>query len=232
MPKKKLDIIYEDKKLLIVNKPSKYLTIATDKQQWNNLYQEVSDYVKKQHPKNKIFIVNRLDRDTSGIVVFAKEEKLKKELQENWNELANPREYLAIVEGKVSKDKGTIKTYLKEDKNLLITSTDNAKNGKLAITNYQVIAKTSTYTLLKITILTGRKHQIRVQLKEIGHPIIGDKRYGAKKNPLSRLGLHATYLELQIPHTKTKLKFNAKIPKEFKNIFPKEIGIYEKNINI
>ncbi len=224
--KKKMDIIYEDKELLIINKPAKLLTVGTDKIKDHTLYYEASDYVKKKYPKNKIFIVNRLDKDTSGIVVFAKNEEVKKELQNNWNQIAVVREYLAIVEGKVLKKQGTLKSYLKEDKTLRVYETTES-NGLLAITNYEVISSTKVYSLLRITIETGRKNQIRVQLTNMGHPIIGDKKYGAVKNPLGRLGLHASYMKLN--RKNGKLDLFAKIPKEWKNMF-EEVVTYEKNI--
>lgn len=222
--KKKLDIIYEDKELLVVNKESKQLCVGTEKDHLRTLYHEASTYVKKQYPKNKVFIVNRLDKDTSGIVVFAKNESVKKELQENWNEITT-REYLAIVEGKVNKKEETLKSFLKEDK-MLKVHISTEKEGKLAITNYKTLATTKPYSLLKINIKTGRKNQIRVQLSSIHHPIIGDKKYGATKNPLGRMGLHASYLKLN--RKKGSLEFVAKIPKEMKKMFEKEIRIYEE----
>lgn len=225
MPKK-MDIVYEDKNLLIINKPTKLLTIATEKEKQRTLYQEASNYVKKQHPKNKVFIVNRLDRDTSGLVVFAKDEITKKKMQENWSQVAKCREYIAIVEGRVLKKYGTLKTFLIEDKNYRVHKTDS-KKGSLSVTHYETLMSNKKYSLLLITIDTGRKNQIRVQLKDIGHPIIGDKKYGATKNPINRMGLHASFLELKI-NSKTTLKLMAKIPKEFKTIFEKKILIYEK----
>lgn len=223
-----MDIIYEDKEMLIVHKPTKLLTIGTDKIRENTLYHEASDYVKKKHPKNKVFIVNRLDKDTSGIVVFAKSDQEKKDLQKQWNQIAKVREYLAIVEGRVNSKKGTLQSFLKEDKTLKVYETKD-KSGDLAITHFEVLARTRAYSLLRIRIETGKKHQIRVQLKGIGHPIIGDKKYGSQKNPLSRLGLHASFLELWY-HNK-KYSFTAKVPKEFKRMFEGEILEYEKNIN-
>lgn len=217
--KKKLDILYEDKNLLILNKPAKVLTIGTDKDKIHNLYFEASMYVKKQHPKNKVFIVNRIDRDTSGIVVFAKNENLKKELQNHWQEWAKNREYIGIVEGAVKENNGLIKNYLIEDKRLFVHETKDSKKGSLAITRYQVIKRTNVYTMLKINIETGRKNQIRVHLKGIGHPLIGDKKYGSLKNPLSRMGLHASKLELYIPILKKRIIVESKVPKEFEKIF-------------
>lgn len=222
---KKMDIIYEDKELLVINKPAGLLTIATEKEMFKTLYHQAREYVKKQNPKNKIFIVHRLDKDTSGIVVFAKSEKVKRELQENWNSVAYIREYLAIVEGNVKTKKGTIKSYLIEDKTLKVRSTDS-KKGSLAITHYESLASTKAYSLLRIQIETGKKNQIRVGFSDLGYPIVGDKKYGGKKNPLGRLGLHASILGLKI--NKKEYKWSARIPKEFKLLFKNELDVYEK----
>ena len=216
-----MDILYEDKNLLIVNKPSHLLTIASSKEKINTLYQNASMYVKKQYPKNKVFIVNRLDKDTSGIVVFAKNEEMKKKLQNNWNELAMIREYRAIVEGKMPKEKDTLESYLVEDKTLTV-HISNKENGQKAITHYEVLEYQNTYSYLKIKIDTGKKNQIRVQLSALGNPIIGDKKYGAKRNPINRMGLHANYLELKVPGYKEVLKIEAKIPREFKRMFERK----------
>ncbi len=218
---KKLNIIYEDKNLLVIDKPPKQLTIKTNKNESHTLYEEASLYVKKQYPKNKVFIVNRLDKDTSGLVVFAKNETLKKELQDNWNNLAR-RYYIAIVEGNMPSTKGKLKSYLKEDNYLKTHSTNNPQTGKLAITNYEVIDKVNGYNTLRINIETGRKNQIRAQLSETSHPIVGDKKYNAHKNPLSRLGLHAYFLELNVPGYKEPLKLITKIPESFKPYIRKE----------
>ncbi len=223
MPKnKKMDILYEDKELLVINKPAGLLTIATEKESFHTLYHQAREYVKKQNPKNKIFIVHRLDKDTSGIVLFAKNEKLKKELQNNWNKIAFKREYIAIVEGKVSKKKETLKSYLAESKTHQVYS---SSKGVLAITHYETLANSKAYSLLKITIDTGRKNQIRVQLSEIGHPIVGDKKYGCTKNPMGRMGLHASCLGLKLKNK--EYMFFARVPTEFKRIFEREIEDYE-----
>ncbi len=218
--KKKLNILYEDKDLLIINKPAKLLTIATFKEKENTLYQEASAYVKKQYPKNKIFIVNRLDKDTSGIVVFAKNENTKNFLQEDWNKNAKIREYIAIVEGKMTSQQGTIKNYLFEDKTLYVHEKKYGRKEEYAITHYQVLKTTNKYSLVKINIETGKKNQIRVHLKGLGFPIIGDKKYGATKNPLGRLGLHASFIELHLAKDKV-LKIECPAPKEFYQIIEK-----------
>ena len=212
---KKMDIVYEDKEILVVNKEPNYLTIATDKERYKTLYHEASMYVKKQHPRNKVFIVHRLDKDTSGLVVFAKNENKKRELQNNWDN--TKREYYAIVSGKMPKEKDTLKSYLVEDKTLNVHSTKNPKIGKLAITEYEVISTTSAFSLLKINIKTGRKNQIRVQLSDIGHPIVGDKKYGCKHNIMRRMALHAYLIEYT--NKGKTYTFKTDYPKEFKRMF-------------
>ena len=216
MKTKKLTIAFEDKNLLIVDKPAKLLTIGTTKEKERTLYHEVLTYL---HKKNqKAFIVNRIDKDTSGLVVFAKNEETKNKMQDNWSKVI--RKYYAVCEGKI-KNKGIIEEYLTEDKNLNVYATTKDK-GKLAITKYNPLKLTSTYTLLDIEILTGRKNQIRVGLSNLKHPIIGDKKYGAKSDPIRRMGLHASKLELIHPITNEKLVLEAKIPLEFYKIFDKK----------
>lgn len=204
----KLDIIYEDKELLVVNKPAKLLTIS-DGKSTNTLYSMARSYVKKQHKSNKIFIVHRLDKDTSGVVLFAKNEKIKKYLQDNWLKITK-RKYIAILEGKLDVKKRIIKEYLKEDKFHKVYA---SSRGEYAETKYEVINYKFNNTLIDIEILTGKKNQIRVGFSNLGFPIIGDKKYGSVTNPINRLGLHAYSLELNL-NSKT-YNFEAKIPKEF-----------------
>ncbi|MCM1052761.1 MAG: RNA pseudouridine synthase [Ruminococcus sp.] len=207
---KKLDIIYEDKELLVVNKPAKMLTISDGKSD-NTLYSMARDYVKKKHKSNKIFIVHRLDKETSGLVVFAKNEKLKKYLQDNWNNITK-KEYIAILEGKLPTNSGLIKNYLLETKTYQVYVSKN-KKGSYAETYYEVIKRTSNNTIVMVNIKTGKKHQIRCGFSNLGYPIIGDKNYNSKTNPLKRLGLHAYKLEIKL-NNKNYL-FETKIPSEF-----------------
>ena len=211
---KKIDILYEDKEIIVVNKPAGLLCISTEKQKEKTMYHMVSTYLKKSNPRSKVYIVHRLDKDTSGIVVFAKNVSMKLALQNNWNEIVTKRGYVALVEGNVEKDKGVVKSYLKETKTLLVYST-NDKSGKLAITEYRKLICNSLYTLLDINIKTGRKNQIRVHMKDIGNVIVGDKKYGAKQNPIRRLCLHANVLEFIHPLNKKKLYFETDIPDNF-----------------
>ena len=214
MRKDRLDIIYEDKEIIVVNKPTHLLTIGTEDEKFNTLYYKVSEYVKKKHKSNKIFIVHRLDKDTSGIVLFAKTQEIKDALQDDWNNLCKTREYTAVVEGKVEKS-GRVEQYLKETKTLL-TYVSKDKDGKLAITNYEPIKTSKAYSVVKINIETGRKNQIRVAMNSINHPIVGDKKYGSTKNPVRRVCLHASLLEVKHPFKNYTFKFEAKLPKEFK----------------
>ena len=203
---KKLDIIYEDKFILAVNKPHNLLTISTDKEKDKTLYHEALTYIKKKN--QKIFIVHRLDKDTSGIVLFAKNEKIKKYLQDNWSNVQ--RYYVALVEGKITA-KGEIKSYLKETKTLL---TYSAKEGKFAHTKYEPIMISNKCTLLNIQILTGRKNQIRVHMKDINHPIVGDQKYGSKIKSVKYLYLTANKVVFIHPITKKEINLEIDIPEE------------------
>lgn len=216
--KEKLNILYEDKYLIVIEKPSGLLTIGTTKERENTLYKKVSDYVKKQHKSNKIFIVHRLDKDTSGIILFAKNEEVKRKLQRDWDKTI--RKYIALVEGNVTKN-GIIKNYLGETKTLKTFITNNKNLGKLAITKYYVLKNTKEYSLLNIEILTGRKNQIRVHMESINHSIVGDKKYGSKKNPIRRLCLHANYLEFIHPVTNKKIIINTNYPIIFDKLINK-----------
>lgn len=208
----KLDIIYEDEDIIAVNKPSGILTISTDKEKKMTIYHLVMNYVKKKNKNNKIFIVHRLDKDTSGVLLFAKNIKTKNLFQNKWNNIVIKRKYYAIVEGKMYKKSGTIKSYLKEYKNFIVYSSNDKINGKIAITEYKVIKENARYSLLDINIKTGRKNQIRVHLSDIGKPIIGDKKYGSNVNPINRLGLHAYELVLIDPRSGKALSFKTDIP--------------------
>lgn len=209
-----INIIYEDNDIIVIDKPSKILTISNKNEKVNTLYRMVSDYLKKEH--KKVFIIHRLDFDTSGIIMFAKSQMVQKLYQDNWNDLAKIREYTAIVDG-ITANKGHIESYLKQTKTLLVYSSKN-KDGLFAITDYEKIGGNSKYSMLKILISTGRRNQIRCHMADIGHPILGDYRYKCKINPIDRLCLHANRLEIINPITKELMVFNSNIPKEFNSI--------------
>ena len=208
MTKKKLKILYEDKYLIIVNKPSNLLTIATSKEKEKTLFHQVYEYLKQKNKNNKVFIVHRLDKDTSGIVVFAKDIQSKAFLQNNWDKFK--RKYVAVVHGH-TKEKDILKNYLMETKTHL-TYIVNDKKGKLAITEYEKVLENNKYTMLSINIKTGRKNQIRVQLSNIGNPIVGDKKYGIKDST-NNMCLVANTLEFIHPKTKQKIVIDIDIPK-------------------
>lgn len=214
MKNRKLNIIYEDKFIIVVDKPSHLLTISTDNEKEKTLFHEVLMYEKRKNKNNKVFIVHRLDKDTSGLVLFAKDERVKYKLQNNWDK-DTKRGYVAVVNGS-TKDRDILKSYLTETKTLLVYSTPDKKLGKLAITEYEKISSNKKLTLLKIKIKTGRKNQIRVQLNDNNNQIVGDKKYGENKfDPLRRLCLHANYLEFVHPITNKRMVFEIDIPKNF-----------------
>ncbi len=209
-------IIFEDDHLLAVNKPSGLLTIATEKEKERTLYHIVRDYVVSKNPHGRIFIVHRLDRDTSGIVLFAKDEKTKNQLQENWNDYVSLREYTAIVCGHPKEESGQIVQYLKETKTNLVYVSPR-EDGKKAITNYSVLKTSDKYSMLKVTIETGRRNQIRVAFASKKMPILGDKKYG-EKSKVNRLYLHANRLKIYYPVIKKDILFETSIPTEFKKM--------------
>lgn len=210
------DVIYEDDHIIVVNKPSGLLTIATEKEKDKTLYHIVREYLVSKNKNARIFVIHRLDKDTSGIVIFAKDEKTKNRLQENWNENVKLREYVAVVHGKLEKKQDKIVQKLKETKtNLVYVSKED--DAKEAITNYEVIKENESYSLLRVTIETGRKNQIRVAFSSKKHPIVGDKKYGDKDGE-SRLMLHANRLKLYYPEIKKDILFETQTPNEFKKL--------------
>ncbi|NLC34391.1 MAG: RNA pseudouridine synthase [Erysipelothrix sp.] len=207
------DIIYEDDDIIVINKVSGILSVPFENEDKETAYDLVNDYVMKTNSKARVHIVHRLDLGTSGVLMFAKDEKIKKQYQDKWNELATSRVYIAQVEGVMRKDKDTIITKLNTDKK---SNVHSSSKGKQAITHYEVIERRKDSTLVKVNIETGRQNQIRVHLKEVGHPIVGDKKYGAKTNPIKRIGLHAYQLKIKHPTTKKLQSFTAPIPKVFR----------------
>lgn len=211
------DILFEDDHIIVVNKPSGLLTIATNKEKEKTLFHIVREYLVSKDKNARVFIVHRLDKDTSGIVILAKDEKTKNKLQENWNEYVTIREYVAVVHGKLKKESDRIVQKLKETKtNLVYVSRD--EEGKEAITNYKVIKENDDYSLVSINIETGRKNQIRVAFSTLNHPIVGDKKYSDRKDKETRLYLHANRLKIYYPEIKKEILFETQTPNEFKKI--------------
>ncbi len=217
--KQDIDIIYEDINIIVINKPASLLSIANEKEKDKTAYILVSDYLKKKNKNAKIFVVHRLDKDTSGVLMFAKDERTKELFQDSWNDLVELREYYAVIEGKMPLESKTISSYLVEEKNMFVHSTKNKTIGKLAITNYKVIKNNISFSLVKFEIDSGRKNQIRVHMSEMGFPILGDKKYGSTKNPLKRMALHANKLIIKNPITNKVMTFETEVPKEFRKMF-------------
>lgn len=212
---RRLKLVYEDDDIIVVNKGYGLLSMGNDKVKEGTAYSIVKDYVKWVDPRQKIFIVHRLDRDTSGLMMLAKSTEAKEKMQHNWNNMVLNRTYVAVAEGNVEEDEGVIRTYLAENSKYEVYVTDNPDEGQLAVTRYKVLRRKNGYTLLELELDTGRKNQIRVHLKHIGHPIAGDRRYGAKSSPIHRLALHARTLRFVHPITRREMDFSTPIPASF-----------------
>lgn len=200
------EIIYEDEQIIVINKPAGLLSIATDDDEIETAYRYVGQYLKEKNSKNKVFVVHRLDRDTSGVMLFAKDFKTKEQYQENWDLWVRKRKYSVVVEGQVHPAKGSITTPLKEFDDTFVRP---HKDGKEAITNYELVSDNHELSLIDVYLQTGRKNQIRAHFASIGHPVVGDKKYGAKTNPIRRLGLHSEELIIN------NKRFIATTPRSF-----------------
>lgn len=210
----KIKIIYEDDHILVVNKDTGILSVATPKHEEVTAYKVMLNYVKKQNSRNNLFVVHRIDRETSGVLMFAKDIETQESLKEHWHDDTHERYYYALVEGEMEKDYETIKSWLTENpKSLKVHYSNTDDGGELAITSYKVVCRKDGKSLLKVNIKTGKKNQIRVQLSSIGHPIVGDRKYGAQTASIGRLGLHAAQLVIMHPATGKTIKFEAPIPK-------------------
>jgi 23S rRNA pseudouridine1911/1915/1917 synthase len=216
IPKYDLDILYEDEYLIAINKPCGLLSISNGKEKDITAYRMVSDYIKSNNKKNFIFVLHRLDQDTSGVLMFSKNEKIRDKMQDNWNSVVKKRGYITVVDGKLS-GSGTFRSFLMEDRRQFVYSSKNGI-GKEAITHYSVIKNNKDYSMLQVFIDTGRRNQIRVHLSEDGYPIVGDKKYRCKTNPIKRLCLHANILEFIHPVSKKIISIKCDIPNEFKKL--------------
>lgn len=215
-----MKIIYEDDDLIAVDKPCGLLSVENEKEQ-ECAYGYVVEYLKAQGKNIRPYILHRIDKETSGVLVFAKNIKLHSMLKMAWNELITLREYVAVAEGVFEKKEDTIVSYLKENVNKLMYSTNDIK-GQKAVTHFEVMKESAHYSMLRVRIDTGRKNQIRVHMQDIEHPIVGDDKYGHTKNPLNRLGLHASKLAFTHPITKQVITLQAPIPSCFHTLFAKK----------
>lgn len=212
---RRLQLVYEDDDIIVANKGYGLLSIGNDKIKDGTAYSILRDYLKSKDPRNKLFIVHRLDQHTSGLMVFAKNTEAKEIMQHNWNNMVRRRQYVCVVEGKIDPPEGEVKSYLAENSKYLVYSTDKPEEGKLAYTRYKAIKSANGYTLAEVELETGRKNQIRVHMKDLGHPIIGDRRYGARTAPIHRLALHARTLVFIHPVSRKLMEFETPIPASF-----------------
>lgn len=209
---KGLKILFEDKDIIVIEKPCGLLSIGTDRDKTRTAHSILNDYVHKgdSRSRNRVYIVHRLDRDTSGILIFAKSEQVKAALQGDWQN--SVKHYLTVVHGTMALKNGKISSYLTENNAFRVYSTQDATAGKLSVTEYTVLHEYKGMSLLDIHLLTGRKHQIRVHLSENGHPVVGDKKYGKHNEPHGVLALHARSISFTHPISGKRMSFETEIP--------------------
>ena len=208
-----LEIIFEDDDILVVEKPAGLLSVATNKMESDTLHSRCLDYIRTKHHSNWCYIVHRLDRETSGIMIFALSKQNKEYLQEQFAERSIYRTYFALVEGKLPREHGTEIEWLLEDKNLRVKKVKpNTKSSKEAITHWEVVKENQSTSLVRIAIDTGRRHQIRMAMKSLGSPVVGDDLHGAKTDPMGRVCLHASSLEFLHPQTDEPVRFETRVP--------------------
>lgn len=215
---RRIKLVYEDDDIIVINKGYGLLSMGNDKVREGTAYSILREYVKWGNPRNKIFIVHRLDRDTSGLMVFAKNEKAKETLQHNWNNMVLERRYLAVTEGTPDPASGTYRSYLAENSAHEVYSTDKPEEGKLAVTRYTTLKSSNPYAMLQVELDTGRKNQIRVHMADMHCPISGDRRYGGHSNVIHRLALHAQTLRFVHPVTRREMSFSTPVPSSFERL--------------
>lgn len=214
----RLRLVYEDDDIIVVDKGYGLLSVGTDSSKKSNVetaYSILRQYVKSKHPSNKIFIVHRLDRDTSGLMVFAKTMEAKEALQHNWSNMVLERKYVALLDGELPQESGEVRSHLAETVQHEVYSTDDPSEGKLAVTRYRVRRRGKGHTLAEFSLDTGRKNQIRVHARDLGCPITGDRRYGNGSGPLHRLALHAETLRFAHPVSRRDMNFTSPVPSQF-----------------
>lgn len=216
---KGVKIVFEDPYLFVIDKPPGLLSIATDKEKEHTALRILSDQVKDIDPRNRIFVVHRLDREVSGLMLFARSKDVQHRLQGAWQKDVLERRYVAVVEGQVAQEQGTITSWLKENQARIVYSSPTPQDGQRAVTHYRVLKKCARFSLLEVTLETGRKNQIRVHMKDMGHPVAGDKKYGATLKIIPRLGLHARILAFRHPISGEHLHFETPIPPLFLHLF-------------
>lgn len=214
-----LNIVYEDDWILVVNKDAGLLTIATENEKERTAFSYLSAYLKFYDRNAKVFIVHRIDRWTSGLLIFAKDERAQSILRTNWDEMVLSRQYVAVVEGRMERTEGTITTWMDEDPKTTRMFVCRPGTGKRAVTHYRLIDEVPGLSLIELELETGRKNQIRVHMRHIGHAVAGDQKYGAHIDPIGRLCLHARQIEFEHPMTGQIMNFETPIPPEFTKLF-------------
>jgi 23S rRNA pseudouridine1911/1915/1917 synthase len=214
----RIELVFEDDSVIVVDKPAGLLTMATETERIRTVYAAVRAYANSKRTAEKIFIVHRLDREASGLLVFAKTVEAKERLQDQFKDHSAGRRYVAVVEGKVTPDDFTIRSYLAENAAYRVYSTRKRGQGKLAVTHVRVMKRNPKTTIVEVRLETGRKHQIRIHLAERGHPVVGDKAYGGRSNPIRRLALHAVHLAFRHPVTGKPMHFDSRYPKSFNGL--------------
>lgn len=210
-----LKILYEDAYLIVVEKKEGLLSVATERQKERTAQHILNEYVKRQHRNNRVFVVHRLDRETSGVMMYAKDEKTQRTLRDNWHDIVRDRRYVALVMGEMEKDQGVVQTWL-TDRQLYVSSSNYDDGGKLSITHYRTIKRANGFSMVELQLETGRKNQIRVHMQTLGHPVVGDSRYGCEIDPLGRLALHAFKLCFYHPVTGELMDFEIPYPTPFR----------------
>ena len=211
-------IVYEDRWLIVVEKAVGILSMAAGHSSLN-VKSVLDDYFKKSHQKCRAHVVHRLDRDTSGLMVYAKDMETEQILEHNWHDIVYDRRYVAVVSGEMEEDEGTIANWLKDNKAFVTYSSPVDNGGKYAVTHFYVMGRTTEHSLVEFKLETGRKNQIRVHSADMGHPVCGDTKYGNGDDPLNRLCLHAWLLCFTHPITQQRLEFETPIPASFKHLF-------------
>ena len=218
---KLIKIVYEDAYVIVIEKMQGLLSVNTDRQKERTASTILNEYVQRSGKQHRVYIVHRLDRDTSGLMMFTKDEKTQNTLRDNWQEIVYDRRYVAVVTGEMEKDAGRVSSWL-TDRKLYVASSPTDDGGKEAITHYRTIKRGNGFSLVELVLETGRKNQIRVHMQDLGHPIIGDGRYGFEDvNPIGRLGLHAFKLCFYHPVTGEPMQFETPYPSDFKKLFIK-----------
>ncbi len=227
---KGLTIVYEDEYFIVIDKESGLLSVATEKEKMETAYRRVNDYVKRKKPDNRIFVLHRLDREVSGLMLFAKSEEIRLMMKKNWNRLLKHRLYTAVVEGRILPENGKITSWITEDKNLVMHSSSIDNGGQKSVTNYKTLYTNERFTMVTAKLETATKNQLRVHMKHIGHPIAGDKKYGSKTNPIKRIALHSTELGMIHPVTNEEILFKSPVPKKMTMLIKAQVN--KDNITI